>query len=324
MTTTRYFASTDPGAPTLTGQSGSLIALLHACLVGTSGVAYGSGGSQKLAAGWSEPFTNTANKGVWRNSIAAGGTGYCMRVLDDASLGSGALEAAMRGYSSMSDLDTGTGPTPTSAQLTSGVIVRKSATADATAREWFLAADELGFWLYAQAHATQKGQWGIYGAGDLESEVPGDAHHFIVLGRTAINSASASQAGLTTVGSFSVSGSGSLYIGRGYAQTGTALQPAMMAMGAPAALGGIGLQADPSPGSGKRYVAPLWLTGENMIRGRLRGMFACLNNIAGTITTPTNITSAVGRPAGSILRACPVNYSGGANAVPLIECGVEW
>lgn len=56
--TVRYYRYDDAGAPTITGQVGSLTTLLRTVLVGTAGIAYGS----KPSAGWTEQFAGTGHQ----------------------------------------------------------------------------------------------------------------------------------------------------------------------------------------------------------------------------------------------------------------------
>lgn len=129
MATTVY-RSTDASAPTLNGTAGSLIAVLDACLVN----GYGS----KAAAGWAKSFSGT-NKAVYR---APSGTRFYLRVLDDGSDGTnGAKVATIRGYESMTDVDTGTEAFPTTGQMASGLWVGKSTVADSSSRPWMILAD---------------------------------------------------------------------------------------------------------------------------------------------------------------------------------------
>lgn len=124
------YRSTDSGAPVLSGTAGSLIALLDACLV--------NGYGAKAAAGWTKNYSGT-NKAVYRPSH---GSRFYLRVLDDGSDGAqGARLARVRGYESMSDVDTGTGEFPTDAQVSGGLYLGKSSTADSTARTWVVLAD---------------------------------------------------------------------------------------------------------------------------------------------------------------------------------------
>jgi hypothetical protein len=109
MATTGYHAYTG----SVNGQAGSMITFLDALLqIGVSGTY------------WQKVFTGT-NKAVYRSNV---GERYYLRVDDSA----GQL-CAVRGYATMSDVDTGTGMFPTTVQDTNWNW-RKSITDDATAR----------------------------------------------------------------------------------------------------------------------------------------------------------------------------------------------
>ena len=131
MAAPTIYRDTDASAPVLSGQSNALIDLLKACLVD----GYGS----QPAAGWTEAYTGTALAAFQQG----GGAGRYVRVEDsDARL------ARIRGYESMSAISTGTGDFPTVAQFgDDGLYVRKSITADATARPWILLATDTHFYL---------------------------------------------------------------------------------------------------------------------------------------------------------------------------------
>ncbi len=130
------YSSSDASAPSLNGTAGSLTALLNACLV----VGYGA----KPAAGWAREFNGT-NKSVFR---AATGNRLRLRVDD-----TGSQEARVVGYETMSDVDTGTNPFPTAAQVSGGMYVRKSDTADATVRSWYMIATGTMFHLFIDTGA---------------------------------------------------------------------------------------------------------------------------------------------------------------------------
>jgi len=324
MTTTRLFMSSDSGAPVLTGQVGSLVSLLHACLVGTSGVAYGSGGSAKTAAGWTEPFTNTSTKGVWRNSLAAGGTGFHFRVLDDGSGTAGAKEAFFTGYSAMTTIDAGSDITPTAAQMTSGSIIRKSDTADSTARGWYMVADERTFYLAIEHNTSTFQGYSIYIGGDFDSEVAGDAYAFLIGGRMTANITGGSEAFLNAAPSLSSSASNGLFVVRGIAGTGTAL-PISIAPGifSSSQLGGAGGVADPSPGGANRYFARAAIVNEGTIRGFLRGLYVPISNLT-SLANGTVISGASGLASGSNLILLRGSSNTPADARVAIETSLSW
>ena len=83
---------------------------------------------------WEKVYTGT-NKAVYR-SLDATGPRHYLRVDD-----TGARFARVRGYESMTDIDTGTGAFPTDAQMSGGGYWHKSTVASAAAVRWKLFAD---------------------------------------------------------------------------------------------------------------------------------------------------------------------------------------
>ena len=100
------YRSTDASAPVLSNANGSLIAVLRACLVD----GYGS----KAAAGWTAPYTDT-------NLIAfkegAGGNNRFLRVFDGGTDSYASRVIKVRAYENMTAISTGTGPCPTTGQV---------------------------------------------------------------------------------------------------------------------------------------------------------------------------------------------------------------
>lgn len=165
------YRSTDPGAPALTGQVGSLAALLDAVLVD----GYGVGVDAKAPAGWSREFS-AANKRVYRpNPISS--SGYFLHLDDTATTGN-ARHAWMRAYESMSGVDTGINPVPTTSQFVSGAFVPKSSTLDGVARPWTVIANERFVYLVVNVNSGI-GVW-VQAFGDLLSYKPGDMHAFVL------------------------------------------------------------------------------------------------------------------------------------------------
>jgi hypothetical protein len=172
-----FYQSTDASAPVLTGADGSLIALLDACLV--------NGYGAKVAAGWTKPFSSGINKGVYR---AGGGNRFYLNVQDNGPGAGTFKEARAWGYEVATAQDTGTGQFPTAAQLAAGIIIRKSATADATARAWTLAADDRTFYLFVQT-GDSGGTYLAFAFGDFFSLLTGDGFRTMIVGRATENSA---------------------------------------------------------------------------------------------------------------------------------------
>lgn len=184
--TVRLYRHDDTSAPVLTGQSGSLVALLDAVLVN----GYGS----KTAAGWSIAQTTT-NKRAYKQG--AGGnhpTGIHCYIDDNAPGGGGAREARVCGFETMSAVTpVGTGQFPNSSQSNIGIgycVIRKSNTTDATARKWYIVADAWTFYLFIEY--GEQGNVSIplgsaFIFGDFESYKSGDAYAQIIIGRTTEN-----------------------------------------------------------------------------------------------------------------------------------------
>lgn len=172
------YKSTDGSAPVLSGTAGALITLLNAVLV--------NGYGAKAAAGWTRAFSGT-NKAAYRNH--ASGTNFYLRVDDESpNATSGAREAVARGYETMSAVDTGVGPFPTIAQLAlaAGVVLRKSYTADATARPWIIIADNKTLYMFIKS--GDMSGWNAFAFGDIFSLKTGDAYRAIIAGRNGIAS----------------------------------------------------------------------------------------------------------------------------------------
>lgn len=175
------YSSTDSGAPALTGQVGSLAALLDAVLVD----GYGVGLAAKAGAGWTRAFSAT-NKRAFRNNPVTATGGY-LRVDDTATVsGSNARYALCTAFKTMSDIDAGADQAPTVTQLTNGVIIPKSGTLDGTARAWLIIANERFAYFFVNASAsTSNGMTGIpfYPSffGDFVTLKPGDVYNFAII-----------------------------------------------------------------------------------------------------------------------------------------------
>jgi hypothetical protein len=260
------YRSTDASAPVLTGSVGDLIALLDACLVN----GYGS----KTAAGWSKPFTAT-NKATFR---PGSGVQHYFDV-DDSGPGVGvAKEARIRGFETMTAVATGTGPFPTVAQQTNGLFIRKSATADATARVWAVIADDRTAHVLIYTGDTA-GIFLAFTIGEFYSLMT-DNYRSILAARATENSSTTAvsvetwPAPSTTI----ATASAGHYAPRSYTQLGTAVAICKgwntWLATSPA---GSGSLDTPNAVDGAMYILPM-LLGETTglvgeLRGRKRGVF---------------------------------------------------
>lgn len=123
----------------------------------SDGTASGTITVKLAAAGWVKEYSGT-NKAVYRspNPQALGG-GMCLRVDD-----SGTTSARVIGYETMSDVDTGTGPFPSTAMVSGGGYWVKSLAANSTAVTWAIVADDRFFLFFvgpttAHNHGVTRG-----------------------------------------------------------------------------------------------------------------------------------------------------------------------
>lgn len=184
--TVRIYRSTDGSAPVLTGQTGSLAALLDAILV--------NGYGAKAAAGWTIGFTAAGKRAYLQNLAGANNPAGMYLYLDDTGPGAGSFrEARVAGFETMSAITpTGTGQFPTAAQSTIGIgalVIRKSATADATARAWTCVANGQTIYLFIESgDSTAPLACTTFCFGDFKSCKTGDQYAVMIIARQTENS----------------------------------------------------------------------------------------------------------------------------------------
>ncbi len=207
--TVRFYRSDDASAPTLSGTAGSLAALLDALLVN----GYGS----QPAAGWSIAFTGTNLR-----SYRTGSGNQFYLALDDT----GTTSARIRGYESMSAVATGTGPFCTDVQVSGGLFMGKSSTANSTTRPWICLASEKVFYLCVYAAQTTLGNVAATDAfcafGDYNTFLPGDAFNTFIIGHVATPASNSLGAACIAAGSINALAAGH-YQARAYTQIGSSL-----------------------------------------------------------------------------------------------------
>lgn len=275
------YKSSDTSAPAINSTAGSLITLLDAILVGTAGVAYGS----KPSAGWSKPYSGT-NAADYQ---MAGGNQLYLQVDDNGPGAGGGKEARARGYEVMTAYNTGTGLFPTTAQLTNGVFIRKSAEASGgtTARTWVAVADDRTLYLFIDA-GDSLGYTGFL-FGDFYSFNANDSYRTMIVGRSTENDATATpeNADRIMAGGAGLETMNGHYIARAYTGLGTSI--ATTKNGDSNAAGGAtylgGLIKFPNPADGGFIACPLYLNnganaGANIIRrGTLRGFWQGIHGV---------------------------------------------
>lgn len=244
----------DSGAPTLNGVAGTLIAVLDAALV--------------TGAGWSKVYSGT-NKAVYR---APAGRQFYLRVDD-----TGTTSARIVGYETMSDVDTGTGPFPTAAQVSGGLYVIKSNAADATARAWAVYANDRAFYIWHNiANAVPSSNTSnavINGFGDLITFNPSDAYGTFIMAATSASVGA--DFGANHSGSFSTVLTGHYACRDATGIAGAKQGGKVSDIPNSTASMGSGGPSYPHPVDGKLHLArERWLDGSVGLRGFMPGYYA--------------------------------------------------
>lgn len=308
--------STDASAPVLTGEVNKLRLMLKACLVD------GFGAFASL--GWAEAFTGT-DKVAFR---AGAGVRHYFRINDAGAGTGGAKEALIRGFVSMSDVDTGTDPFPSDAQsaLTEdSLIARKSATADATARPWVVVADERTCYVFIKT-GDNANNYLTFAFGEFYSLLPSDSYRSILIARTTENSATLTADKLDTIAISIANSTGGHFCPRGYTALGTSvgLTKTGDAAKSNAATSTVGVVPLFNPEDGGLYLSALWLNDittlpiQNM-RGRMRGFWHYLHSAASANDLDT--FSGVGDLAGKTFLTLKLGGNGG---VFIMESSNTW
>lgn len=272
MAAPTVYRSTDTSAPVLTGQVGSLISLLDACLV--------NGYDTQPAAGWSKAFSGT-NAASYKQGAASGADCY-LDVNDNAAGAGSAQESTVRGYEAMTAVATGTNPFPTTAQQASpGLFIRKSSTASSTARAWVLIADDKTFHLFIQS-GDLAGAYQAFSFGEVYSFQSADAYRAVIAGHTATGGSSSTGLNTNALGTSATSTTAGWYLPRVAAGTGTSVNPGLFGVGTSMlATGFVG----PNALDSKVYLSRLFVSNDATqaggLRGYLRGVWQMVTGATG-------------------------------------------
>jgi len=366
-TSVKFFHDALPGAPVMSGQAGSLIAILDACLVNgfglktvdslavSGGIATatistghsavpqtvvlisgatpaGLNGEKKVIstttntitfdatgisdqtatgtitlklapAGWEKAFSGT-NLAAYKsaNPSASG----CFVRFDDA----GTTTATFRGYESMTDVSAGSGIFPTAAQESGALLAMKSTAADATARKWFVIAnDKMAYVGLSRLDGANAGCYaGIY-FGDIISRKSADPWRFAVHGGDT-SGYSPTATNNPFVASDGANLNGINYMPRDSSGTGGSVRyiTASLQINQSGYVSGNGLMPYPNPADNGLILSPLAvieLTAKTL-RGELPGLLLCPQNAANRIcpdgsSLTTFITDVPSQPGRTIL-----------------------
>ena len=258
--------STDVGAPTLSGTTGTLITVLDYCLVTT--------------AGWTKSLSGT-NTATYK---APGGNGMYLGVNDNGT--TNAYHARVRGFEPAAGavvapttagvtIDANTAPFPLDAQNNGGCFVQKSDAANGTARWWGFVGNDRAFYLSIYSGSN----YGTFFFGDFISYKSGDAFNTALI---ADSTASTINAHFRSV-SFQNTAVNGHFIARSHTQLGSSITVSkgydFSRVSASANLGSSGTTY-PDAVVGGLLMTPVGLgeSSANVARGKLPGLYAPLHN----------------------------------------------
>lgn len=274
--------------------------LTFAIDAGTTSPATGTLAAKIAPLGWTKPFSGT-NKAAYLPQATY--VQCYLRVLDDSSTPTSANGrwAKLRGYESMSDVDTGTGLFPDATQSTNALTCWKSSTSDSTARPWWLVGDGGIFYLGMAAHSTST-VFGGYAFGDINSLKSGDGYSCLLSAwqagadGTITNYNAPVTMAFSALGGYSATQAGK-YLARTYTQLGTAIACGFMGdNGASTVMGGSGPTYPHPPDNGLLF-APVAVVENSIVRSRaLPGLYAPLHaNPLALLATVTDVPDLPGK-----------------------------
>src|SRR5512147_2026379 len=286
--------------------------------------------------GWSIAFGPTGNVADYQ---MGGGNQFYLDVNDNAPGAGLGREARVRGFEAMTALATGTGAFPTVAQQANGLFVRKSATADATTRMWYVLADDRTAYIFIATGDGALGRYFGFMFGDMFSLVPNDSFRTILIARSTENSASAGtgtgavesllnkQANISgVIGNTPATVLNGHYQARAYTGLGTSVQTGKSGddfKSLSTDIGGSGQIPLPNPPDGGFYIGPIWVNGENataVFRGRMRGMWEFYHPITTVADGDTFSGSGVLTGKTFII----IKFTADAGAVYIMETSDTW
>jgi hypothetical protein len=311
------YRSTDASAPVLTGQVGSLIALLDAVLVNGYGV--------KPAAGWTKAFSGT-NLAAYRKATT-GGTGFYLAADDTGpNVNLGARVARCRGYEAMTAVATGTGPFPTVAQGAAAIQVYKSDTADAAATPWIILADQHTVTILTKPGGQLNG-WSCFHYGDIYSLKTGDAYRSIIIGR--VNEANPGAMSQDEENMQNLAAVSAVAAGHFMPRTYVGATQAAVAVGKHSGdTAKRGLVPYPNPVDGGLMLAQFWVHedvgAQGVVRGRLRGLWDFLHDPMVSVNDGDTFSGSGELAGKSFLVVKPLGGIAGAVRVLVLETSNTW
>jgi hypothetical protein len=278
--------------------------------------------TMKLAGGgWTKPFSGT-NKAAYKSSSVQA-TGCYLQVEDN-----GTTSARLVGYETMLDVDSGTGPFPTTAQRTGGTWWSKSDAADATAKDWMLITDGRVFYMGRQHRAANAPGYELTMFGDLLPCKSGDPFACALNGRSADSSTSPLDVNNLWQGDALTAHE--MYCPRAYTGLGGSMQMrksfAMVMANTTSFTSGKGVMPYPNPSDGGVYLQPMYATdtASTALRGLIPGFYGSPQYIPNnTFAARDSITGTTNLP-GRILKYIPGPFDSASSGGSFVDITGPW
>lgn len=242
---------------------------------GTAATATGTINVKMAPLGWNKAFSGN-NKAAYTPSVPQS-LGFVLRV-DDTTTGA----PRVRGYESMTDVDTGVGPFPLDSQVAGGGYWAKQYSGANTA--WALFGDERLFYIVLCPY-TNGGFGPVLGFGDINAQSSSDAYACMLAAGAA--DWSSSYYPVTGDLAYSSVNASNVFFPRGYAQIGGAKMSYVVSFGLNGASGSgstgggsLGLVFPNTPDNGV-LVNAVYVGHDGAIRGQMPGLYhTCQNWVA--------------------------------------------
>lgn len=276
---------------------------------------------KQAPAGWVSPFVGT-NIATYKSPDLSA-TGCVLRVDDTATNFSRVI-----GYEAMTDINTGTGPFPTTAQRSGGSYWSKSSSADSVTRSWILVADSRSF-IFIRTYYAGAVTNEVTTFGDISTLKTPDPYACVLTGIPY--DTSGSKYNNESLHSCNLN-KGEVYMPRSYTGIGGAVQlskvsPALYFYNSSTWNSGFNTQENspvyPNPVDGGVYFSPLYLL-ENLgiaIRGVFPGYYYIQNYIPiNTFANKDTITGVVGMVGKTMM----LHYGQGSGGYGAVDITGPW
>lgn len=237
----------------------------------------GTGTAKVCPLDWTQPYTGT-NKGAFKMRTAS--NQFYLRVDD-----SNAQNTQVRGYETMTDVDTGTNLFPTNAQITvgSGLYFYKSSAASSTARAWKCWSN--GKFIILVVNTDGSNLWTPFLFGDFVSYKSGDAYNCLCNANATSSATTNTNVNSGYIAPSADIGAAGHYIARAHGGASGAITSSKVAeyrcapnSSSAQQIGSLASATYPAPIEGGVIFGPVFLSESQVLangyRGRVPGLYA--------------------------------------------------